>query len=267
MAEFRGWGGAALITGGSGGIGLALAREFARRGIDLVLVARSRENLRINAEKLAKAHGIRVEWREADLASLDGPAELVKALGEIDMTIDILVNNAAFGVHGGYLAQGPEREAEMTRLNVSAPVELTGRMLPGMMRRKRGLVLNVGSTAGFAPVPWLATYAATKAFLLSWTEALAQELKESGVRFSILCPGSTATNFHAVSGADKEGGRTGVFGEQTAEQVAEECMRGLDARKTVIVTGGFNKVHSTLASSLPRGVSAAMAYRVMRPKT
>jgi short-subunit dehydrogenase len=265
MPEFRGWGGAALVTGGSGGIGLEIARELARRGIDLLLVARSVENLRIHAEKLATAHGIRAEWREADLSTVDGVARLMEELREVDLTFDILVNNAAFGVHGAFANQGPAREAEMVRLNVGAPVQLAAYLLPGMLRRKRGLILNVGSTASFAPVPWIGTYAASKSYLLDWTIALDTELSGTGVRAAVLCPGTTDTKFHQVSGAARGTSRTGVFGQQSPAQVAAECMRGLDRGRRVIVTGWLNRLHGALAAVIPKGIAARIARRALRP--
>jgi len=266
MAQFRGWGGAALITGGSAGIGLEIARQFARRGVDLVLVSRSSENLRIHAQKLAAAHGIRAETIAVDLSTVDGPTLLMEALSGVDLNVDVLVNNAGIGVHGPFANQGPDREAEMIRLNASAPVELAARVMNGMIRRRHGLILNVSSTASLQPVPWLGTYAATKTFLVNWTLALDAELRGTGVRAAVLCPGTTDTNFLAISGARKAGQRSGVFGQQTAAQVAEECMRGLDRGKRVIVTGGLNRLHAALASLLPRSLAVWIADRALGPK-
>jgi short-subunit dehydrogenase len=266
MGEFRGWGGAALVTGGSEGIGFELARQFAMRRINVLLVARSASNLRLQAKKLASAHGVRAEWIDADLASADGIARLMERLRDVDMNIDVLVNNAAFGINGGFGSKGPAREGEMLRLNVAAPAELTANVLPGMIRRRRGLILNVGSTAGFRPVTWIGTYAASKSFLLDWTLALDCELRGTGVRAAILCPGTTSTNFHVVSGAVATGHKTGVFGQQSAAQVAEACMKALDRGRRVIVPGPTNQLHQMLTWVVPRWLAAEISWHVIRPK-
>lgn len=258
------WRGAALVTGASEGIGLEIARQFAKRRVDLMLVSRTEANLRVHAQNLAAAHGIRAEYIACDLSTAEGPASLMERLRDIDMVFDILVNNAGFGIFGGFGSQGPAREGQLVRLNAAAPVELAAYLLPGMKRRKRGYILNVASTAAFRPVPWIPTYAASKSFLLEWTIALDTELKGTGVRASVLCPGTTATNFHTVSKAPHGG--AGVFGQQTAAQVAEECMRGIDRGRRVIVTGALNKFHALLAAFVPRGLAAAIAYRALRPK-
>jgi short-subunit dehydrogenase len=264
MTFFHGWGGAALVTGASGGIGLELARRFAARGLDLILAARSAENLRIHADRIASAHHVRVVAVPVDLSRPNGPSELLRALRDIDLTIDVLVNNAAFGTYGPFANRGPRRETEMIRLNVSAPTEITARVLPGMLRRRRGLLLNVASTAGFYPVPWLGTYAAAKAYLVSWTHALAAELRGSGVRVVTLCPGNTDTQFQNASG--EPAGKWTRWSALSAADVAEECLRGLDRGKRVIVTGRLNRVVSALTRLLPPSVAATLAARVTRPK-
>lgn len=264
MGRFDGWRGAALITGASEGIGLELARRFAARRLDLMLVSRTEANLRLHAQNLASTHGIRAEYVACDLSTSEGPGALMERLRHVDMVFDILVNNAGFGIYGGFGSQGPAREAQLARLNVAAPLELTAYLLPGMKRRKRGYILNVASTAAFRPVPWIPSYAASKSFLLEWTIALDTELKGTGVRVAVLCPGTTATNFHTVSKAPKGG--AGVFGQQSAAQVAKECMRGIDRGHRVIVTGALNQLHRGLAAFIPRTIAAEIAYRALRPK-
>ncbi len=264
MGEFRGWGGAAVVTGASDGIGRELARRFAGRGIDLVLVARSEEKLRLLADQLTHVHGIRAMAVPADLSAEEGPASLVDALEEADLTVDVLVNNAAFGTYGPFARAGVDREREMIRLNVSAPTELAARLLPGMRARGHGLLVNVASTAAFAPVPWLGTYSATKAYVLSWTQALDVELRGTGVRACVLCPGTTETRFHAVSGA--EGDRGSRLPAQTPGAVADECLRGIDRGRRVIVTGALNRAHTAVAGVLPDGLVARITDRVMRPE-
>jgi short-subunit dehydrogenase len=263
MSEFRGWGGAALVTGASSGIGLELARALAARGMDLILVARSAENLRILADNLATSRRVRTVAVPVDLAAVDGPERLMQQLAAVEMNVDMLVNNAGFGIYGQFGRLGAEREAEMVRLNVSAPTELAARLLPGMIRRKRGLILNVASTAGFAPVPWLGTYGATKAYLLHWTTSLDVELSGSGVRVCVLCPGTTATNFHAISGAAVA--RRRKLPQQSAAAVARECLRGVDRGRRVIVTGWINRCHVALTRVVPPGLAARIARAVMGP--
>ncbi|HMB68392.1 MAG TPA: SDR family oxidoreductase [bacterium] len=264
-SRFQNWQGAALITGASEGIGLEIARQLAARRMDLMLVSRTEANLRLHAQKLAQDHGIRAEYVACDLSTSEGPAQLMEQLRDVDLVFDVLVNNAAFGIFGGFGAQGPAREGQLARLNVAAPLELTAYLLPGMKRRRRGYVLNVASTAGFRPVPWIPSYAASKSFLIEWTVALDTELKGTGVHVAVLCPGTTATNFHSVSKAPAGG--AGVFGQQTAAQVAAECMKGIDRGHRIIVTGLLNKVHRALAAFIPRMVASEIAYRALRPKS
>lgn len=264
MGEFRGWGGAAVVTGASAGIGLEIARLLAARTINLILVSRSEDNLRILARQLSQAHRIKAVPIAVDLASPDGPARLSEAFKNVDLTIDLLVNNAGIGVYGPFANQGIEREAEMIRLNTIAPTILAALFLPGMIRRRHGQILNVGSTAGFAPTPWLGTYGATKAFLLSWTHALDTELAGTGVRVSVCCPGTTSTGFLKTSGATA--GRENRFPEHTAAEVARECLRGLDRGQRVIVVGTLNKLHHAAASVLPASLAATVSGKVNRPK-
>ena len=264
MGEFCGWGGAAVVTGASAGIGRELARLLAARGFDLVLAARSEEALRLLAAELADRHGVRVEAIPVDLVDAHGARRLVEAIQERGLETDLLVNNAGFGIYGPFGNLGPEREVEMVRLNVAAPVELAARLLPGMRARGRGVLLNVASTAAFAPVPWLGAYGATKSFLLQWTHALAEELRGTGVRAAVLCPGSTETDFHDVSGAARRQRRH--LPRQTARAVAIEALRGLDRGQRVIVTGWINRLHTRSAGLLPMSWAARLAAAVMRPR-
>lgn len=261
---FVGWGGAALVTGASSGIGLALSRSLAQRGMDLLLVARSSENLRVLAQRLSVDHNVRAIALPVDLAAPDGVAGLLSTLSQVELEVDLLVNNAGIGVYGPFANQGREREAEMIRLNVSAPTELATAFLPGMLRRRRGVILNVASTAGFAPTPYLASYGGTKSYIVQWTIALDTELEGTGVRACVLVPGTTSSNFQNVSGAAKH--REKKFFEQSAEQVATECLRGLDRGKRVIVSGWLNRLHVLGAGLLPRSLASRIAARVNRPK-
>lgn len=267
MDAFRGWGGSALVTGASGGIGHALAHRLAARGMDLILVARSGDRLRTLAEELHAAHGITARPVACDLATVCTEADLDGRLGDLGPLgerVDLLVNNAAFGIYGAFPARGADREAEMLRLNLVVPVLLTARFLPSMRERGRGVILQVASTAAFAPVPYQGSYAATKSHLVSWTHALDTELQGSGVRACVLCPGSTRTGFHAVSGSAEE--RERKLRQQSADDVARECLAGLDRGKRVIVTGAHNRVYAAIARMAPPAWAARAVAVAMRPK-
>jgi short-subunit dehydrogenase len=264
MGTFHGWGGAALVTGASSGIGRALAVHLARRRMPVIVTARSKDALEELARTIREAHGVRVEVVAVDLSTPDGPRRLVDECRRIGLPIDLLVNNAGFGVYGRFPTQGPEREAELVRLNIQAPVELAAHFVPEMVARGHGVVMNVASTAAFRPVPWIGSYAASKAHLLSWTHSLDVELRGTGVRACVLCPGSTETNFHHVSGASGRQKRNNL-GRQTADQVAKEALEGVDRGKRVIVTGWINRLHTGLAQLVPAGLATELAFRVMGP--
>ncbi|MBZ0268764.1 SDR family oxidoreductase [bacterium] len=267
MDTFRGWGGSALITGASGGIGHALAHRLAARGMDLILVARSGDALRILAEELRAAHRVEAMPVTCDLSTVSTAADLDARLGDLGplgANVDLLVNNAAFGIYGPFGARGADREAEMIRLNLVAPALLTARFLPPMKERGRGVILQVASTAAFAPVPYQGSYAATKAHLVSWTHALDTELRGSGVRACVLCPGSTRTGFHAVSGSAEE--RERKLRQQSADDVARECLVGLDWGRRVIVTGRHNRIYAAVARMLPPAWAARAVAVAMRPR-
>ena len=264
MAEFRGWGGAAIVTGATSGIGLEIARQLAERQMNLILVARSAANLKVLAQNLASSKRITAVPVAYDLSDPQLTEHLPEIFRGIDLEVDLLVNNAGIGVYGPFTAQPAEREAEMIRLNTIAPTVLTKMFLPGMLRRRRGVILNVASTAAFQPTPNLASYAGTKAHLVSMTHSLDTELAGTGVRCQVLCPGTTATNFSKVSGAATHQARR--LPEQTAVAVAEAAMRGLDKGQRIIVPGAMNRAHSLASGLLPDSWKARMAASVMRPK-
>ncbi|HEY6236260.1 MAG TPA: SDR family oxidoreductase, partial [Candidatus Elarobacter sp.] len=187
----------ALITGASSGIGEAFARALAARGEDLVLVARSAERLEALAAELSAKHGVRAHVLPADLSDPKAVDALVAELTARGLTVTTLINNAGFGTHGEFASLDAARERDEVIVNVLAPVQLTHALLPAMVARKSGAIVNVGSTASFQPVPYMAVYGATKAFLLSFSEALAEEVRAHGVRVVALCPGQTDTAFFA----------------------------------------------------------------------
>ncbi len=193
-----------LITGASSGIGLELARCFAADKSRLVLIARNTEALQSIADELCREHGIQTTVLTADLSLPETPAQVFSELQGRGIKVDVLVNNAGFGAQGEFAGLPLRRQLEMIQVNVAALTELTGLFLPGMIERNRGGVLNVGSVAGFVSGPGMSVYFATKAYVLSFTEALAEELAGSGLTVTALCPGPTATHFGNVARGPKE---------------------------------------------------------------
>ena len=250
----------ALVTGASSGIGAVFAREFARRGADLVLVARSEGKLAALADELSGSYGVDADIAVADLAKPSAAAELAASLRTRDLQIDILINNAGFGLFAPVYEADHAVLSDMVRLNVEALVDLTREYLPGMLERDHGAIVNVGSTAGFQPVPYMAVYGATKAFVLSFTEALWAETRGTGVRVTALCPGSTDTGFFDVAGEDAQVGR-----RIAPERVVQAAFRALDRRSSTVVTGGWESLMLTNSSRLaPRQLVARIAERTMR---
>ncbi|HEX6372143.1 MAG TPA: SDR family oxidoreductase [Longimicrobium sp.] len=255
---------AALITGGSGGIGAELARLFARDGWDLVLVARSREGLEKVGRQLADAHGIRYHAIPADLTDPAAPQAIHDAVRALGIEVDALVNNAGFGLMGSFVETGGEaptelsRELEMLQVNVVALTHLSKLFLPAMVGRGRGYLMNVASTAAFQPGPLMAVYYASKAYVLSFSEALSVELAGTGVTATALCPGATRTEFQAV--ANMEDSRLFAGGHvMTAAEVAEAGYNAMRAGRSSIVTGAVNRVMAAGTRFLPRRVTARLA--------
>jgi short-subunit dehydrogenase len=248
-----------LITGASGGIGEEFAKLFASRGCGLVLASRNGEKL----TKLAGSLGVRAETLAIDLSSAAAPVELQSFLDSRKIEIDILVNNAGFGTFGAFAASDVAAELAQIQLNVATLTHLTRLLLPGMIRRGRGRILNVASTAAFQPGPFMAVYYATKAYVLSFSEALANELKGSGVTVSCLCPGPTRTGFmaRAKMGNPETLSKKSVMME--AAVVARRGYDGLMKGKRLIIPGVLNKLlaHSTRLGS--RGLSASVVRRIM----
>ncbi len=251
----------AIVTGASSGLGAEFASTLAARGANLVLVARRADRLTALADELTAAHGVAVHTLPLDLAA-PGAVDAVTAFTrERGLAIDSLVNNAGFGMHGELDEADPERIDEQVRLNVGALVSLTRAFLPQLTASGRGILVNVASTAAFQPVPYMAVYGATKAFVLSFTQAVAYEARDSGLRVTTLCPGATRTEFFHVVGTEEA--RVGDY--QTPEQVVATAMRALDARRTpaAVVSGGRNRATATLASIMPRRIVVPMTARLM----
>jgi short-subunit dehydrogenase len=257
----------ALITGASAGIGAEIARELARRGHGVTLVARREQRLRELASELSATHGIRAEAIVADLGEATERDRLASRLGELGLMVEILVNNAGFGDTGDVSATHRERIVSMVRLNCEALLDLQARFTPAMVKRGRGAVINVASTAAFQPIPGTATYAATKAFVLSLTEATHAELAGSGVTATALCPGPVRTEFVEVAGVGgAEENLPGIFWT-AVEDVARAAVDGADNSKRVVVPGLINRVGGLTGQHSPRMVALPFAKRLWRRAT
>lgn len=256
----------ALITGASRGIGAALAHALAERGLrTLVLTARAKDDLEALAAELFAAHGTRVEIIVADLARANTPARIKKETDRRGLKIDLLINNAGFGTHGLFDTTDAEKSRDMVEVNIQALVTLTHLYLPEMIAQNRGGVVNIASTAAFQPVPYMAAYAATKAFVLSFSEALAVEVSErgaKGVRVIALCPGGTATNF----GDGMLRGHFEQTRQHTPEQVAEATLHALDQNDTVAVVGAMNYAMTLSSRLFPRDLVAQVSANIFRPE-
>jgi hypothetical protein len=241
----------ALVTGASAGIGHAFAERLARDQYDLVLVARSRERLEEIAKRLREERGVAVEVLAADLTQ---PADLKRVEERVaeDATLDLLVNNAGFGTQGSFGELDVEREEAEVRLNVVALLRLTHAALPHMLKRGRGEIVNVSSMAGFYPNPFLSTYGATKAFVTSFTESIAGELRGTGVRVQALCPGFTRTEFQERASIDTS--QIPGFAWMSAEAVVEASLAGLARGDVIVIPGGLNKAVHAGTSLVPRGI-------------
>lgn len=242
----------ALVTGASGGIGLELARLFAADGHDLVLVARSREKLSSLAEELKSKHGVAARALAADLARAEAPGEIFAALQREGVGVDALVNNAGIGSYGLFAETDLKTELDLLQINVVALTHLTKLFLPSMIARGRGYVCQVASTAAFQPGPLMAVYYASKAYVLSFSEALTNECAGTGVRVSALCPGPTETGFVAAAGM----GESKLFDANVmgARAVAVAGYRGLLEGKTIVIPGLRNRVLASSYRFAPRGL-------------
>ena len=236
-----------LVTGASAGLGEEFARQLAAKGDRLVLVARRKERLDELATQIGNARAI-----EMDLSQPGATALLMANLAKHGESVELLINNAGFGLAGGFAALESLRQREMIDLNCGALTELAHAVLPGMIERKSGGILNVASTAAFQPGPGMAVYFATKAFVLSFSEALHDEMRLHGVKVSCLCPGPTRTEFRSVSGFDPKGPIGKISAD--AASVVRAGLQGLEKNKAVVVPGLSNKLISQTHRFLPRAV-------------
>jgi short-subunit dehydrogenase len=251
----------ALITGSSGGIGEEFAHQLAQRHTNLVLVARRLDKLEeLRTTLLARHPGIEVDVIAADLSVPGSAAQLADEVSRRGRRIDVLVNNAGVGLHGNFVDQDPDRNAAQIQLNCGTLVGLTARFLPAMTLARHGVVINVASTAAFQPTPSMAVYGASKAFVLSFTEALWQEAKGTGVRVLALCPGATETEFFARTGEQFM-----TRGRQTPKQVVDAALNALDKSGPTVISGVVNTALALSTRLVPRRVLAPISQRIMRP--
>ena len=237
--------GVALITGASAGLGVEFARQLAKRGHRLVLAARRKDRLEALAAELGNARAVAI-----DLAEAGSAARLVSEVEAAGEHVEMLVNNAGYGLRGKFAELDAARQRQMIDLNVGSLTDLCRAVAPGMIERQSGAILNVASTAAFQPGPNMAVYFATKAYVLSFTEALHEELKRHGIKVSALCPGPTRTEFGAVAGFPKEGPFDRLSAD--AASVVRAGLAGLDRNKAVVVPGSLNKVGAASTRFVPR---------------
>ncbi len=250
----------ALVTGASSGIGEEFARQLAKKGYDLVLVARRKDRLDKLASELSQTHGIAAEVLEADLSGTEGVSSVETRLAVGD--IDLLVNNAGFATRGNFAALSVWRELEEIDVNIKALMVLTHAALQSMVQRRKGTIINVGSTASFQPLPYLSTYAATKAFVLHFSEGVHEEVKAHGVTVTCLCPGFVLTEFQQVAGLEER--RLRNVGRLSTRQVVAAALRGAASGKAIVVPGAFNRAMSTSVRAVPRFAVRRVAGRLFK---
>lgn len=251
----------ALITGASTGIGEAFARGLAARGANLFLVARTESKLRALADELQSSYGVRADYLTLDLSADDAGSQLFDETTGRGIGVDLLINNAGFGSFGEFSELTVGRELQMIHLNVIALVDLTHRYLSGMLLRQAGGVINVASTAGFQPVPFMATYAATKSFVLNFSEALWVECKDRGVSVLAVCPGATRTEFFDAAAVK---GRPPEAMMQSAGEVVESALAALAAGRSSVISGWKNRLMIALSRLVPRRLVLALTARLTR---
>jgi len=252
-----------LITGASSGIGEAFARRLASEGHNLVLVARSEKILHELCDELMLKHQITAHYVATDLTAYGSHEELFKETERFGFEIDWLINNAGFGAMGDFAGLEITRAMDMISLNVSALVSLTHLYLPGMRKRGSGKIINVSSAAGFQPIPFMAVYAATKSFVTSFSEAIAEENRPYGIQVLALCPGSTKTNFFKASEIERP---MQVKGQQTADQVVDTALKAIRSGRTKAVSGLTNFIGALLGKHAPNALTTRAIGRALRAK-
>lgn len=249
-----------LITGASSGIGEVFARKLAARGRSVLLVARSEDKLITLCNELGRSNNVRAQYIAIDLSQPESAARLFEEVEQRGLSVEMLINNAGFGSMGDFAKLDLARELNMIDLNIKSLVELTHRFLQPMLARKQGTIINVASTAAFQPVPFMATYAATKAFVLSFSEALWEENRTRGIQVMALCPGVTETNFFEAARGQKPPARVA----QTPEEVVDTALRGLAQNRSHIISGWTNYFMTQSERLVPRSLITRVAGRMMR---
>jgi short-subunit dehydrogenase len=252
-----------LITGASSGIGYELSKLFAADGANLILVARSEQRLNEIASDLAQTYGVRVTVLAKDLSDPASPGEIFAALQAQSIGVDVLVNNAGFGTYGPFAEIDWPEELRMLQVNVVSLTHLTKLFLPGMIERRSGRILNVGSTGSFAPGPLMAAYCATKAYVLSLSEAISEEVRGTGVSVTALCPGVTHTGFQAR--AKVENTQLVHGSAMSAREVAEIGYKALLRGQAVAVPGFSNQLLAFAVRLTPRWLTRRISHRLMQP--
>jgi short-subunit dehydrogenase len=250
-----------LITGASSGIGEAFARKLAADGKNLVLVARSEERLATICNELGRAHGIAAQYVALDLTQKGAPLQVFEETARRGLRIEMLINNAGFGAKGEFAALDLEHQLKMIELNITALVALTHYYLGPMRKRRKGAIINVASTSGFQSVPYTAVYAATKAFVLSFSEALWEENRAFDVKVMALCPGVTETNFFAAAGIEPPPMRA----VQSPEAVVAAALKGLERGRSHVISGWSNFLLTEAQRFMPRSLVTRMIGRALRP--
>ena len=253
----------AVLTGASRGIGAAYARLLASRGYDLLLVSRDETRLAHLARELETNHRIQAHVFVADLAQPDAAQQLFVEGRRYRQTPDMLINNAGFGLYGEFVSHPQPRIREMIHVHVQTVVESIRLFLPGMIERGSGTIINVASIAGMIPIPYFAEYAATKAFLVSFSEALAEEVRETGVHIQACCPGQTETDFHASAGFRP----AGLLPMQTAARVAHTSLAAIPNKRPVVTIGWQGWLAALAMKWVPRIFLIKTAGRIIRPAT
>ncbi|MBY8828035.1 SDR family NAD(P)-dependent oxidoreductase [Hephaestia mangrovi] len=254
----------ALITGASAGLGTHFALALAREKHDLILVARREDRLQQLAQLVREKHGVDAHVFAADLAKKSAVGKLVEAVSRQGLAVDLLVNNAGFGARGAFAEMDRTMQARMIDLNCRALMELCHGFLPDMLASRSGAILNVASTAAFQPGPWMAVYYATKAFVLSFSEALHEEVKDRGVHVSALCPGPTRTEFAEIA----DMGDSELFKRfaSAPEQVVADGLKALKANRAVAVSGAMNKTMAASIRFTPRGLARRIAGSLQKAR-
>ena len=252
----------AVITGASRGIGAEYARRLSVRGFDLLLVSRDETRLKALKTELLKAHPIEVETETLDLAQPNAGHELYVSVRKRRESVDLLINNAGFGMYGDFATMALPRIQEMLRLHVNTVVDSTRLFLPSMIERQSGAIINVSSIAGFFPIPYMTEYAATKAFLIAFSEAIAEEVRTSGVKVQACCPGYTETDFHRTAGVKPRN----PLKAQTVQEVVNASLKGLDKGRTRVTVGWQGRVLDVLIRYTPRTMLIRMAGNRTNPE-